>query len=54
MLDGHGRPSRIRVHQSLSRFDVPAAETQEIVAIVESTKDDIVVAAPQSSSRRLA
>src|SRR6266487_2467946 len=29
-------------HQSLARFNVPERETAELVAIVESTKDDIV------------
>ncbi len=35
------------LHQSLARFRVPAAEGRELVAIVESTKDAIVVTPPQ-------
>jgi hemoglobin len=29
-------------HQSLAKFSVPERETGELVAIVESTRDDIV------------
>jgi hypothetical protein len=29
-------------HQTLAKFDVPERETGELVAIVESTRDDIV------------
>ncbi len=41
------------LHQSLARFQVPRAEEKELVAIVESTKDAIVVAPlqPTSSNR---
>ena len=34
------------LHQTLSKFEVPAKEEQEIIAIVESTKDGIVMLAP--------
>jgi hemoglobin len=34
------------LHQSLERFEVPAAEEADLVAIVEGTKDAIVVAPP--------
>jgi hemoglobin len=37
------------LHQSLGRFRVPAAEEQDLVAIVESTKDSIVVVPPLHS-----
>jgi hemoglobin len=32
------------LHQTFERFQIPAAERQELLAIVESTKSDIVVA----------
>jgi hemoglobin len=35
--------------QSLARFDVPDRERGEVVAIVESTKADIVVTAPAAA-----
>jgi hemoglobin len=38
------------LHQSLTRFEVPARESAELVAIVESTKDDIVARAPARAS----
>ena len=38
------------LHQSLARFQVPEAEETELVAIVESTKDAIVVAPLQPTS----
>jgi hypothetical protein len=31
------------LHQSLARFEVPQPEQAELVAIVESTKDAIVI-----------
>ncbi|GAA2418367.1 group I truncated hemoglobin [Nonomuraea africana] len=34
------------LHQSLAKFQVPPAEESELVAIVESTKDAIVVVPP--------
>jgi hemoglobin len=34
------------LHQSLARFQVPAEEERDVVAIVESTKDGIVVVPP--------
>jgi hemoglobin len=34
------------LHQALAKFQVPAAEEHEVVAIVESTKDGIVVVPP--------
>jgi hemoglobin len=34
------------LHQSLDKFDVPAAKRQDLVAIVESTKDGIVFGPP--------
>jgi hemoglobin len=34
------------LHQSLTTFEVPARESAELVAIVESTKEDIVARAP--------
>jgi hemoglobin len=34
------------LHQTLSKFEVPAKEEQEIITIVESTKDGIVMLAP--------
>jgi hemoglobin len=36
------------LHQSLTAFDVPARESAELDAIVESTKKDIVTPAPAS------
>ncbi|MCX9193547.1 group 1 truncated hemoglobin [Carbonactinospora thermoautotrophica] len=36
------------LHQSLTKFHVPAAEGRELVTIVESTKDAIVAASPRS------
>jgi len=39
------------LHQSLAKFQVPAAEEQEVVAIVESTKDGIVAIPPLQSGR---
>jgi hemoglobin len=36
------------LHQSLAKFEVPASEAKDVVAIVESTKEAIVVAPPQS------
>jgi hypothetical protein len=38
------------LHQSPARFQVPRAEEQELVAIVESTKEAIVVATLQPTS----
>jgi hemoglobin len=38
------------LHQSLTTFEVPARESAELVAIVESTKEDIVVRAPAGAS----
>jgi hemoglobin len=32
------------LNQTLAKFQVPALEQQEVVAIVESTRNDIVVA----------
>jgi hemoglobin len=37
------------LHQSLAKFRVPAAEERDLVAIVESTKDGIVVVPPVQS-----
>ena len=58
MLDSH-RELRITAEewdafmddldQSLARFDVPDRERGEVVAIVESTKADIVVTAPAAA-----
>jgi len=39
------------LHQTLTKFDVPAQEERDLTAIVESTKDDIVVPAPQQGPR---
>jgi hemoglobin len=36
------------LHQSLAKCEVPASEEKDVVAIVESTKEAIVVAPPQS------
>jgi hypothetical protein len=37
------------LHQSLAKFQVPAAEENDLVAIAESTKGDIVVVPPLQS-----
>jgi hemoglobin len=39
------------LHQSLAKFQVPAAEEHDLVAIVESTKDSIVVVPPLQSGQ---
>ena len=31
------------LHQTLDKFEVPQQERSEVLAIIESTKDDIVV-----------
>ena len=37
------------LHQSLAKFQLPAGEENDVVAIVESTKDAIVVVPPLQS-----
>jgi hemoglobin len=44
ITDGEWQSFMDDLHQTLARFAVPAAEQAEVVAIVESTRDAIVVA----------
>jgi hemoglobin len=39
------------LNDTLDKFDVPQQERSEVVAIVESTRDDIVVAESSESAR---
>ena len=40
------------LQQTLDKFNVPQAEQAELVAIVESTREDIVVSPVQENSER--
>ena len=41
------------LQQTLDKFNVPQAEQAELVAIVESTREDIVVSPVQENSERM-